>query len=191
VGAEPLPTDRKARTTAIWKMLRAAHLVADDAKKCEDPQEIAAAWRALAPLVDDPTDRAKAKSATKKLEACRKRIVWSRAYAIGRERLAQRDAFVETIVKRLAERDIAAIAGTTGLKHERLRVGGRKLDPPTAEALLDQALRDELAAMGFAVVTLTDTKNATRVELEPADDAELAARELAPHGLDQPLALPK
>jgi hypothetical protein len=176
-------------TLAGREALRFVDEVSHDADKCIDAKQVAAAARELAGALDG-VPRGRVEKATGKLEECRRKIVWARAFTIRRNRVDDRERLAEALPKRLREQGIAVLVTLRGAAHERIRIGGVTLDAAKAKALLDGGLRDELADAGFTEITLADLKTAVKESHAAPTDAELAAAELAPLGLDRKLTLP-
>lgn len=176
-------------TLAGREALRFVDEVSHDADKCSDAKQVAAAARELAGALDG-VPRSRVEKAAGKLEGCRRKIVWARAFTIRRNRVDDRERLAEALPKRLREQGIPVLVTLRGAAHERIRIGGVTLDAAKAKALLDGGLRDELADAGFTEITLADMKTAVKETHAGPTDADLAAAELAPLGLDRKLALP-
>lgn len=176
-------------TLAGREALRFVDEVSHDADKCIDAKQVAAAARELAGALDG-VPRSRVEKAAGKLEGCRRKIVWARTFTIRRNRVEDRERLAEALPKRLREQGLAVLITLRGAAHERIRIGGVTLDAAKAKALLDGGLRDELADAGFTEITLADMKTAVKETHAGRSDADLAATELAPLGLDRKLALP-
>jgi hypothetical protein len=186
-AATPVPLGPP--TLVAREALRFVDEVSHDADKCIDAKQVAAAARELAGALDG-VPRSRVEKAAGKLEGCRRKIVWARTFTIRRNRVEDRERLAETLPKRLREQGIAVLVTLRGAAHERIRIGGATLDAAKAKALLDGGLRDELADAGFTEITLADMKTAVKETHAGQSDADLAAAELAPLGLERKLALP-
>jgi len=168
--------------------LRFVDEVSHDADKCSDAKQVAAATRELpGALPEVPRDRA-AKAAAK-LETCRRKVIWARAFAIRRNRIEDRERLAEAIPERLKADGISVLVTLRGAAHERIRIGGAKLDATTARALLDAGLRDELADAGFTEITLADMQQSFKETPVVPSDNDLATTELASVGLERKIEL--
>lgn len=163
--------------------------VSHDPRKCVDADAVAAALRELPGMLDE-VSRSRADKAAFKLEQCRRKLVFARSYTIRKHRVGDREAFADALPQRLSAQGLTVLVTLRGAAHERIRIGGAGLDEARAKALLDGGLRDELADHGFVTATLANMKGALDERFEVPTDQELAARELAPLGLDRPVALP-
>lgn len=190
--ADPTPTtpvELGPPTLAGKEALRFVDEVSRDADKCGDAKQVAAAARELpGALSEVPRDRA-AKAAAK-LETCRRKVIWARAFAIRRNRIADREKLAEAIPERLKANGVSVLVTLRGAAHERIRIGGAKLDATKARALLDAGLRDELADAGFSEFTLADMQQSIKETPDVPSDNDLATAELASLGLERKIELP-
>ncbi len=184
---EPLPSDDGERQTAIRKVLRSARSVYESQKDCKDAKAVGQAWAQVAGIPQDARS-SRVKAVARKLEGCRKQVRWATAYNVHRDRVAGRDAFEDTLKKRLQDaHSINASIALTGDDHQRIRVGSGSFDEAIVAKIVTQALKDELSGLGFERVVLADAKQSWRTDLEPRPEAEYVAEELTPYGLDDKL----
>lgn len=170
--------------------LRFVDEVAHDDDKCSDPTQVAAAAREL-PGALDGMPRTRVDRAAIRLEACRRKVVAARAWALRKRGVADRTAFADTIAKRLKGEGIAVLVTLRGAAKERIRIGGATLDAATATRLLDGGLRDELTGLGFAEIVLANMKSAIKETPDVPTDVEAAAAELAGVGLGEKIVAPR
>lgn len=190
--AAPTPTtpvELGPPTLAGKEALRFVDEVSRDADKCSDAKQVAAAARELpGALPEVPRDRAAKAGA--KLETCRRKVIWARAFAIRKNRIADREKLAEAIPERLKADGVSVLVTLRGAAHERVRIGGAKLDATKARALLDAGLRDELADAGFTEITLADMQQSIKETPDVPSDNDLATAELASLGLERKIELP-
>lgn len=189
VPAEPPPVELGPPTLQGKAALRFVDDVSHDEARCRDADAVGKAARELPGMTSEvPRDRAE--KAAAKLEACRRKLVWTRAAAIRRHRIGDRDAWAEAAPKRFKTQGLSVLVLLRGPSHERVRIGGGSLDDGRAKSLLDGGLRDELADLGFTEVVLANMRTEMREQLAGPTDIDLAERELAPLGLAHKLSLP-
>jgi hypothetical protein len=177
-------------TLAGREALRFVDEVAHDDDKCSDPTQVAAAAREL-PGALDGMPRTRVERAAIRLEACRRKLVAARAWALRKAAVQARTDFADAIAKRLKADGISVLVTLRGAAKERIRIGGATLDGTTAARLLDGGLRDELVGLGFAEIVLANMKSAIKETPEVATDVETATAELAGVGLGQKIAVPR
>ncbi len=183
------PVEFGEPTLAGREALRFVDDVSHDAAKCADARQVADAARELRGALSEVT-RGRVEKAAGRLETCRRKIVWRRASTIRRHRITDRQQLADALPGRLRAQGLSVQVSLRGQAHERIRIGGAKLDEARARALLDDGLRDELADAGFTDVTLADLKQSFSEQHTPPADAELAAAELASLGLERKIVLP-
>jgi hypothetical protein len=191
--AVPEPTPREPvelgpPTLSGREALRFIIEVSQDEAKCTDAKQVAAAAREL-PGGEPEITRDRLAKAAAKLETCRRKIVWARAFSIRRNRIADREKLAEAIPERLKAQGIPVLVTLRGAAHERIRIGGAKLDQAKARELLDAGLRDELADAGFSEITLADMQGSVKETPTVPNDNDLATAELAAFGLDRKIEL--
>jgi hypothetical protein len=182
--------DLPAPTLAGREALRFVDGVSKDDKRCRDIDEIAKAAREVPAMVPEVSPT-RADKAADKLEACRRKFVWTRAYTIRTARQADRQRYADELPARLkAAHGLAVLVTLRGASDERIRIGGGGLDEAKAKELLDGGMRDELVAFGFTDVAIANMKTSYKEELDVPTDNQLAERELGPKGLDRKISLP-
>lgn len=182
----PLPDEPSAREEAIRDVLEDAARAAGGGERCGNLERVATAWARLQTI---PVTR-KAKSITKDLERCRRRLL----YSISRKRLAEmieaRDAWYEKLPTKLRKQHgLIVQSAISGGSHERLRIGNRELDPARSDAIMDAGLREDLVRLQFAHVVLTNGKKSKTYELPVTPEGELGLPWLRAVGLGEPLKL--
>jgi hypothetical protein len=176
-------------TLAGKAALRFVDDVSHDPERCRDVDEIAKAARELPGALSEVA-AARAGKAASKLEGCRRKLVWSRAYLVRSKRVDDRKRFADELPARMkSENGLTVLVSLRGAASERIRIGGTGLDEARAKRLLDGGLRDELADFGFAELVLANMKSSVKQTLDAPSDIELAERELAPKGLDRKIEL--
>ncbi|MBC8074122.1 MAG: hypothetical protein IAG13_37730, partial [Deltaproteobacteria bacterium] len=168
--------------------LRFVDDVSHDDARCKDIDEVAKAASELQGALQG-VPRTRVVQAAGKLEGCRRKLVWARAYLIRSKRVEDRKRFADELPARLKPQGLTVLVSLRGAASERIRIGGGGLDEARAKALLDGGLRDELADTGFAEFTLASPKSSHKETLEVPSDNELAEREFAPKGLDRKIAV--
>lgn len=185
----PLPDDPEELRTAARLVLREGKRVASSNRTCKDPEAVATAWAALQALPDDLYDK-RQQIIAKRLDKCRRKIVWATSYSVGRDRTQARAELAKAIETRwVDERDLRLFTSASGEGRENLRIGSTNLDEATVQSLWTPAFERELAEAGFAQVTWSDGKQVWRYPLEPTPDEMLVQAELTPWGLHDPLTL--
>ena len=179
----PLPSvELPAPTRSGRAALAFVDDISHDPRKCGDAEQVAVAAREL-PGAASEVAPARLEKAAFKLEQCRRKLIWARAYTVQHDHVTAREAFAEAVRKRLGDQGIAVLVTLRGAAKERIRMGGEKLDEARARGLLDGGLRDELIAAGFADVTLANLQGSVHESLEVPSDQALAERELERYGL--------
>ncbi len=161
-----LPDDASERRAAIRRALRSARLVYEEDTTCKDAAAVGRAWATVAAIPKDERS-ARASVVAKRLEECRRQVRWATTYSIHRARLAAREAFEETLSKRLSkDHEIKTFIKISGRDHEKMRVGSGGLTDELAEAVMTDALQHELAELGFERVVLATGKKVWTTDLE-------------------------
>lgn len=182
--------DLPAPTMSGREALRFVDAVSKDDDRCRDVDELAKAAAELPGALSEVSP-ARAEKSADKLEACRKKVVWSRAYAIRTARVEDRRKLADELPARFKrEHGLAVLITMRGAADERIRIGGGGLDEAKAKELLDGGLRDELKSFGFEEVVIANMKTSYKEDLDAPSDTQLAERELGPKGLDRKIALP-
>lgn len=181
-----LPTDEAERTKAIANRLRAARTLAADERRCADAPGIAQAWADLSVL---PADTPGLRTATAKLEACRKRIRNAKAYWVRRERIEARNAYAEELPGMLKNDDSFVFVNVRGNAHERIRIGGKSITDARVQVLLDGGLATELTALGFTEVTFASGKGTIVKHYDVDNDAAVTTAVMGRWGLGEKLSV--
>jgi len=182
------PSDPEQVRLEARRALHEGKRVATDEDLCIDAAAVAAAWQLVAAIPSDVYS-AKAQVIAERLEACRKKVLWTLRYALHKQRVEAREAFAEQLPAQLATRGITASVGIHGMAHERMRIGVRG----TYEAPLDGVVTPDLAAelerLGFTDVYVSYGKLRAQRAFEPVDENALVQEELGRHRLHAPLRL--
>lgn len=181
-----LPDDPSAREAAIRDVLEDAARAAGGGERCGNLERVARAWARLQTI---PVTR-KAKTITKDLERCRRRLL----YSISQKRLTEmteaRDAWYAKLPTKLRKQHgLIVQSAISGGSHERLRIGNRELDAERADAIMDAGLREDLVRLQFAHVVITNGKKSKTYELPVTPEGELGLPWLHAVGLGEPLKL--
>lgn len=182
----PLPDDPSAREAAIVDVLEDATRAAGGGERCGNLERVARAWARLKTI---PVTR-KAKTITKDLERCRRRLLYSISQKRLNEMIEARDAWYEKLPTKLRKQHgLIVQSAISGGSHERLRIGNRELDAERADAIMDAGLREDLVRLEFAHVVMTDGKKSKKYELKVTPEGELGLPWLRAVGLGEPLVL--
>ena len=186
---DPIPASGPERRTAVRKVLRDARKVYESTKDCKRAEPVGRVWKAVAALPED-THSERVRAVARRLEACRRQVRWTTTYAVHRSRVDARDAFVDTLQKRLAEsHDIRAAIKLSGEDHERMRIGSGSFDDAKVSAVMTDAFKAELAGLGFERVVVARPGQTWKETLEPKSESDYVDDELAPYGLANKLTL--
>lgn len=177
-----LPSDPVELRAAVRVILRDGKKVAEGKNSCTDPQQLADTWAKLAAIPDD-TYPARANVIVKKLDACRRKLVWTTLYVVRHERVKERGDFVSVLDSRLQEAGKPAAISVHEKSNARLRVGSQSMSHEEFAAMLEGGLQKELEALGFEKVTFSDGSEAVTTGLDPVADQTVANQKLAPYGL--------
>lgn len=185
----PLPTDATERRAAIRKVLRNARKVYESEKDCKRPEALGPAWAAVAAIPEDARN-ARTTAVARRLEACRRQARWATSYTVHRDRVAARDAFDETLSKRMKDRhDLSVSIVVSGKDHERIRIGSGGFDDASIGSIADDALLQELADLGFERAVFASPKKSWKHALKPRAESTYVDDALEPYGLHRKLAL--
>ncbi len=185
----PIPATGPERRAAVRKVLRDARDVYESTEDCKRAEEVGRAWKAIAALPND-THSELVRSVVRRLEACRRQVRWTTTYAVHRDRVDARDAFVDTLKDRLAKtHDIRAAVKLSGNDHERIRIGSGSFDDAKVSAVMTDAFKGELARLGFDQVVIARPGQAWKETLEPRSESSYVDDELTPYGLASKLTL--
>jgi len=181
-----LPTEPEARKKAISAVLRAARNLAADDTQCGDALAVAEAWLTVKAL---PAGTSGARTATSRLEGCRKRIKVAKAYWIRRQRVAARNAYGEELPGKLKVDESYVFVNLRGKVHERIRIGGTSITEARVKALIAAGLDGWFKSLGFAEVTFASGRSNKTYKYEGGDDAALIDAVMARHGIAEPFKL--
>jgi len=179
----PSPAD------AVKAWGREVRAVTTDSERCADPEELARTWSSRPTVGPDHPERMRAHVAAKWLERCRTRIEEELARRIRLARIDGRREFAETLRGRLHDEGDLVKVAVEGRGEARLRITGGTFDEASAKAMLDDGLRDELAALGFVGVTFARYTNRHRFRVDPRPEAEIVGKELDALGIGSPFDL--
>jgi hypothetical protein len=179
-----LPSDPEALRAAVRTILRDGKKVAETKSSCADPQQLADAWAKLEAIPDEAWSP-RNNVITKKLDGCRRKVVWTTLYVVRHERVNARAAFVSTLEGRLQQDGKAAAVSVHERNHVRLRIGSQSISHEEFAEMLDGGFRKELEMLGFEKVTFSDGSQAQTEQLEPVADQAVANGRLEPYGLGQ------
>ncbi|MCR9160466.1 MAG: hypothetical protein ACE37F_27605 [Nannocystaceae bacterium] len=186
---DPIPASGPERRAAVRKVLRDARKVYESTRDCKRVEPVGRAWKAIAALPED-THSERVRAVVRRLEACRRQVRWTTTYAVHRKRVDARDAFVDTLVARIAKsHDVRAAVKLSGDDHERIRIGGGNFDDALVSALMTDAFKDELAGLGFESVVVARPGKTWREALEPRSESAYVDDALTPYGLEAKLTL--
>jgi hypothetical protein len=179
-----LPSDPAALRAAVRTILRDGKKVAESKSSCADPQQLADAWAKLEAIPDEAWSP-RNNVITKKLDSCRRKLVWTTLYVVRHERVNARAAFVSTLDGRLQEDGKAAAVSVHERNNLRLRIGSQSMSHEEFAAMLDGGFRKELEMLGFEKVTFSDGAQAQTQQLQPVADQAVANGRLEPYGLSK------
>ncbi|MEM9457875.1 MAG: hypothetical protein AAGF11_27090 [Myxococcota bacterium] len=183
---KPLPDDPNRRKWAIVAILREVTAVANTPRSCARIKPVATAWARLKLVPSTPKSRGLAR----KLEKCRRALLYSRNQRYARARDEARDKFFKNLTVRLREQEgdlfWAHLEGKT------LRIGSASLDEQRAERIMNAGLREDLVRLHFAKAVFSDSAHKKRkiYEFEITPDNQLGRGDMEAVGLGQKLELP-
>ena len=162
--------------------------MADTPKPCARLEPVALAWAQLRLVPSTPQSRGVAR----RLEKCRRRLLFSIGQRHRREQMEKRDEFYAGLARRLRKQEGTLFwTAFSGRSHERLRIGSAKLDEARAEALMAGGLREDLVRLGYAHVVFADSKHSKVYEFEVTPERDLGLPDLRAVGLGEPLEIPR
>lgn len=184
-----LPADPAELRKAVRLILHEGKVVATNDDSCKDPRRVADVWARVL-TIPEGVYRGRTKIIAKRLDACRRKIAWLTGYEVHQERMGARRDFAQVLKQRLEKEGKAAVVSLHGKDEEHVRIGSQSIDHEVFAAKLQGGLDDELAALGFELVTFSDGSEAETTRLDPVPDDGFVDRKLQPYGLNQRLRLP-
>jgi hypothetical protein len=179
---EALPSDPAELRSVIRIILRDGKQVAESKNACTDPQQLANMWARISAIPDEAWS-SRGNVIVRKLDGCRRKVVWTTLYVVRHERVNGRAAFVSTFEQRLQDSGKAAAVSVHERNNTRLRVGSQSMTHEEFAAMLEGGLRKELESLGFDRITFSDGSKAETQPLEPVSDQAIANARLEPYGL--------
>ena len=182
----PLPSDPDAKKKAVTAALYSVRTLADDPKQCIDAQAVGQAWKQLRAL---PPDTARIGVAVTRLEACRKKIRASKAYAVRRKRIDARNEFANKLPTELRIDDSYVFVNVRGQSHEKIRIGGKSISEARANKLLAAGMEKQLVELGFTEATFASGTDTLTKTFDVVSDSDMTDKIMARWGLGEPLSL--